>query len=70
MGQSCAPSPEHEYSKTQHIILDISVGSNILMYFMMIIFAIHNCIKYLYPLKIKKNLIILFYVSVLGWTIA
>ena len=52
------------------MIYDTVVGALILMYAIMIFLAIHNCIKYLYPLKVKKHLIIFFYGSVIGWAIS
>ena len=52
------------------MIFDIVVGALILMYFTMTFLAVHNCIKYLYPLKVKKHLIIFFYGSVIGWAIS
>ena len=40
------------------------------MYSALIFFCIHNIIKYLYPLQIRKHLIILFYVSVICWAVS
>ena len=36
----------------------------------MTVFAIHNWIKYLYPLKIQKPLILLFYSFVIGYNVS